>query len=177
MLSNVSSNCLVEKMHNDTGCNCLTFLHCVFHQMHPQIAYLREWVVALVALFPQCAKIISSGKNIKTHEKNYDVWGWLLEIFSKNMAFNKLLPVCSISWLFNSAVLITLKPQLIQVGSNLMFFPTLTIYACAGLKLEWKPSHIFHIKNYFVNCLYLSNGESHNVPTYGKTKLGTRAVI
>ena len=39
-----------------------------------------------------------------------------------------------------------------------VFFPTLmTIYACAGLKLEWKPSHIFHIKNYFVNRLYLLN--------------------
>ena len=38
------------------------------------------------------------------------------------------------------------------------FPPTLmTIYACAGLKLEWKPSQIFHIKNHFVNQLYLSN--------------------
>ena len=51
MLSNVSSNYLIKKMHNDTGCNCLTFLHCVFHQMHPQIAHLQEWVIALVALF------------------------------------------------------------------------------------------------------------------------------
>ena len=71
-----------------------------------------------------------------------------IEIFSKNMAFDKLFPVCSISWLFNSAVLITLKPQLIQVGSNLMFLHWWP-YACAGLKLEWKPSwkpHISHKK-------------------------------
>ena len=33
----------------------------------------------------------------------------------------------------------------------------MTIYACAGLKLEWKPSHIFHIQNVFVNDLYLLN--------------------
>ena len=53
-----------------------------------------------------------------------------IEIFSKNMAFDKLFPVCSISWLFNSAVLITLKPQLIQVGSNLMFFPHVDDHIC-----------------------------------------------
>ena len=28
--SNVSSNCLHQRMHSDTGCICLTFLHCVF---------------------------------------------------------------------------------------------------------------------------------------------------
>ena len=28
--SNVSSNCLPERMHNHTGCICLTFPHCVF---------------------------------------------------------------------------------------------------------------------------------------------------
>merc|ERR1712016_244948 len=27
--SNVSSNCLPERMHNHTGCICLSFLHCV----------------------------------------------------------------------------------------------------------------------------------------------------
>ena len=36
--------------------------------------------------------------------------------------------------------------------------------------------HISH-KKVFVNDLYLLNGESHNVPMYGKTELGTRAFI
>ena len=50
VVSNVSSNLLLEKMHSYTGCICLTFLHCAIFQILPQIARLREWVVALVAL-------------------------------------------------------------------------------------------------------------------------------
>ena len=43
--------------------------------------------------------------------------------FPKIWHLTNFFPVCSISWLFNPAVLITLEPQLIQVGSNLMFVP------------------------------------------------------
>ena len=54
MLSNVLLNRLVEKKHNYTGCNCLIFLHCVFYQMHPQIACLREWEVECVNASSVC---------------------------------------------------------------------------------------------------------------------------
>ena len=46
VFSNVSSNCLHERMHTHTGCICLTFLHCAFsnvssnglyEQMHSHI--------------------------------------------------------------------------------------------------------------------------------------------
>ena len=131
---------------------------CVCYQMCPQIVWLRKctWV-AIVWLFFHCVFH-------QMHPQIMMFEAGCIEIFSKNMAFDKLFPVCSISWLFNSAVLITLEPQLIQVGSNLMFLHWWP-YACAGLKLEWKPSHIFHIKSNFDNCLYLLSWESHNVPT------------
>ena len=50
--------------------------------------------------------------------------------FPKIWHLTNFLPVCSISWLSNSAVLIALEPQLIQVGSNSMFFPHVDDHIC-----------------------------------------------
>ena len=57
MLSNVLLNRLVEKKHNYTGCNCLIFLHCVFDQMHPQIAWPREWEIECVKTSSVCLHV------------------------------------------------------------------------------------------------------------------------
>ena len=69
--------------------------------------------------------------------------GWK-ELCSKYVVFQKLAPLCMISCLFNSSILIKLEPQLTQIGANLLFFPPRWWpYACAGLKLERIPFHIF----------------------------------
>ena len=67
-----------------------------------------------------------------------------------------------------------LEPQLHKLGPINGFFPWWWRYACAGLKLELIPFHIFHIwvglglggdyEISFVNHLYLLNGKLHNVP-------------
>ena len=76
MLSNVLLNRLVEKKHNYTGCNCLTFLHCVFYQMHPQIACLREWEVECVNASSVCLheKLYSHTDYITTGQQFEDIF-------------------------------------------------------------------------------------------------------
>ena len=48
VFSNVSSNCVPEKMHIHTGCICLAFLHCAFSNVS-SIAYTRGCIATLVA--------------------------------------------------------------------------------------------------------------------------------
>ena len=116
-----------ENASSDTCCNCLTFLHCVFHQMHPQIAYLRECVVALAALFcnlfPNAIRLFPLGRTWKHIRKIMMHEAGCIEIFSRNMAFDKLFSSAASCDFSTQAVLITREPQFIQVGSNLIVFP------------------------------------------------------
>ena len=43
VFSNVPSNCLPERMHNHTGCICLTFLHCVLSNVSSNCP--RQWML------------------------------------------------------------------------------------------------------------------------------------
>ena len=53
-LSNASSSCLPERMHNRIGCICLTFLHCVFSNVTsnylPEMMHIRTGCICLTFL-------------------------------------------------------------------------------------------------------------------------------
>ena len=87
-----------------------------------------------------------------------------MEIFPKNMAFDKLFPVCSFSWLFNSVVLITLEPQLIQVVSNLMFVPYIDDQMLAQV-WGWSETfpHISHKKNKSLSASFGADIYTHEL--------------
>ena len=57
VFSNVSSNCLPERMHNHIGCICLTFLHCVFSNVSIKNLYQsRQSHIGCICLtFLHCA--------------------------------------------------------------------------------------------------------------------------
>ena len=47
--SNVSSNCLPQKMHNHTGYICLTFLHCAFSNVSSICLHFRRFIITQAA--------------------------------------------------------------------------------------------------------------------------------
>ena len=65
VFSNVSSNCLHERMHNHIGCICLTFLHCVFSSVSsndlPEKMHSRIGCISLTFYHCVFSKVFSNG--------------------------------------------------------------------------------------------------------------------
>ena len=81
MFSNVSSNCLPERMHNHIGCICLTFLHCVFSNVSiKNMDQSRQCHIGCICLtFLHCAFLNVSSNGL--HEKMQSHIGCICLIF------------------------------------------------------------------------------------------------
>ena len=71
VFSNVSSNCLHQRMHSHIGCICLTFLHCVFSNVSSNRLYVRmhSHIGCICWTFLHCAFSNVSSKRLHRRYK------------------------------------------------------------------------------------------------------------